>query len=99
MKHLLFGLKVVQVDQYVMATCNATQYKSLYLRLDDHWFEIKPSSFLLNATYQFEEDQSSDWCTIGIIPQVEKYVVLGNTFLRNYYVIFDMEMDRVGISN
>lgn len=52
MSYILMGKTSVQLDQYVLSTCDATQYPSLYLRLNQTWFEVKPSTYLINATYQ-----------------------------------------------
>lgn len=41
---------------------------------------------------------SSSLCRIGISQSQTNDVVLGLIFLRNFYVIFDMDQDRVGIA-
>ncbi len=79
------------LDKYVLSTCNTSEYLSIYLRLDNYWFEIKPESFILNLTYDTYPDLKN-LCTIGIIPSTD-VIILGNVFLRNYYTIFDLEND------
>eukprot|EP00347_Sterkiella_histriomuscorum_P005954 403354623 len=81
--------------QYLtFATCNASRYPSLWLRLEDAWFEIKPQTFIMEkpATVQ------GDYCPIGISSSGSNDVVLGLVFLRNYYMIFDFDNDNIGLS-
>lgn len=68
MGFLLYGKDTLMIDQYVLSTCDTTQYESIYLRLNDTWFEIKPSTFIMNATLQNMGSQYSSYCTIGIDP-------------------------------
>jgi hypothetical protein len=84
------------MDKYVLSSCNASSYQSLYLRLDNHWFEIKPESYILNHTY-VDSNELDGLCTIGIITATDQVIILGNVFLRNFYTIFDLEYDQLGL--
>lgn len=39
------------------------------------------------------------YCTLAFLPQSANYVILGAPFMRNYYMIFDLDQDIMGISN
>lgn len=67
--------------------------------MNDTYFEIKPSTFILNATYTGLGDEYGTMCPIGIIPNSANFIILGVPFMKNFYVIFDLDSDRVGISN
>ena len=81
--------------QYLtFATCNVAKYPSILLRLEDTWFELKPSTFILEKP----TGVSGDYCPIAITSSGSNDVVLGLVFLKNYYMIFDFDNDNVGIS-
>ena len=67
--------------------------------MDDTWFEIRPSTYIINATYQSLGDDAKVYCTVGIVPQQSNIVILGAPFMKNYYMIFDLDADRLGVSN
>ncbi|CDW76293.1 eukaryotic aspartyl protease family protein [Stylonychia lemnae] len=76
------------------STCNISAYPSINLRLDDTWFEIKPKTFILEkpATIQ------GDYCPIGISSSGSNDIILGLVFMRNYYMIFDFDNDKIGVA-
>lgn len=92
-----------------MVPCNSTNQQSIFVRLEDYWFEIQPKTYLINAFYPppnsiinqttNSQKQTQNLCTIGLLPHNESYILLGHTFMKNYYTIFDMELARVGLSN
>lgn len=102
MKYLLYGKTAYQLDDYVLSSCDVSSYNSIFVRLQDTWFEIRPSTFVLvNATYQIQSTNNDiqTYCTIGILAHTFDYVILGAPFMKNYYMIFDVENDKMGISN
>ena len=55
------------VDQYLLSSCDAKAYPSFYLRIDKYWFEISPSTYIINATYHKDGvDQYKDYCTLAL---------------------------------
>lgn len=64
------------------------------IRLDDTWFEIKPKTFILEKPPGI----SGDYCPIAISSSGSNDVVLGLVFMRNFYMIFDFDNDKVGIA-
>jgi hypothetical protein len=64
------------------------------LRLEDFWFEIKPSTFILPKPAGIV----GDYCPIGITSSGSNDVVLGLIFLENFYMIFDFTSDKVGMA-
>lgn len=106
---LLFNKTYYVINNYILSDCNASNYQSLYLRFDDFWLEVKPETFLLNKTINTSTSSSttgsgqsnqnnpySNLCTLAIMPSTDN-VLLGISFLRNYYVIFDLQNDQLGI--
>ena len=83
----------------MLSSCNVTAYPSLYIRVNQTFFEISPSTYLINATYQNVGNNYLDYCTIGLMPTSQNFMILGTAFMKNYYVIFDYERDAVGLSN
>jgi hypothetical protein len=94
MDSILRNKTVYYVDRYVLSSCNASQYLSIHLRLRDYWYEIKPETYLIKVTYTPENRTLAGLCTIGFLPSSDPNIVsLGSVFLRNYYVIFDLDKD------
>ena len=46
---------------YYYATCNKSAYQSLWLRLDDTWFEIQPRTYVMD-----QNPTDNRLCRIGI---------------------------------
>lgn len=51
MNFILFDKANIQIEQTVLSSCNLTQYPSLYLLLNDTWFEIPPALYVFNASF------------------------------------------------
>jgi hypothetical protein len=99
---ILSGKESYQVDDYVISSCNITQYNSIFLRIGETWYEIRPSTYVLqSATYQVQNSNNElkTFCTISIVPSQYDYIILGVPFMKNYYMIFDLDNDKFGISN
>eukprot|EP00347_Sterkiella_histriomuscorum_P017754 403348125 len=94
-KYILTNHTFYTFDKYILTSCNVSAFPSIYLRLDDFWFEIKPESYILNETLNTTNDQYKNLCTLAILPSSD-VIILGVPFLRNYYTIFDLENDQVG---
>lgn len=84
----------VDGQYYYYATCNYKSYPSIYLRLEDTWFQIQSSTFILESP----ANVNGDYCRIGISSSLSDDVLLGIVFIKNYYMIFDTDNDQVGIS-
>ncbi|CAG9330745.1 unnamed protein product [Blepharisma stoltei] len=65
------------------------EYPSLEFNLGDHAFEIPPSSYFM---------QINETCFTLLMPFEAPFWVLGDVFIRNYYIQFDMEKSRVGLA-
>jgi len=46
MNFILYNKTNIQIEQTVLSTCNLTQYPSIFLLLNDSWFEIPPSLYV-----------------------------------------------------
>ncbi len=77
------------------ATCDITAYPSIYLRIQDFWFEIKPETYVLPKPRGIV----GDFCPIAIASSNSNDVILGRPFMENYYMIFDIDSDEIGIAH
>jgi hypothetical protein len=60
--------------------------------VDKFWFEINPSTYIINATYHKSGgDQYKDYCTLALTKLQQNFIILGTAFMKNYYMIFDLE--------
>jgi Eukaryotic aspartyl protease len=80
-------------------TCErlARSLSSLKFKFGDSWsYVIPPSQYLINGTQFGVPNQ----CVIGVQGGIEEGypAVLGNIFLKNYYMMYDLENRKVGIS-
>ena len=78
---------------YYYASCKLQSYDSLWLRLEDYWFEIQPKTYVLD-----KHPTVTNLCRIGISQSQTSDVILGLDFLHNFYMIFDTEQDKIGIA-
>ena len=99
MNFILYNKTNIQIEQTVLSTCNLTQYPSIFLLLNDSWFEIPPSLYVQNASYSQQYGATGSYCALAIEPQEANLVILGAPFMQNYYVIFDVDQDIIGVSN
>jgi hypothetical protein len=61
---------------------------SVWLRFEGYWFEIPPSTYVLNMTISGYEG----YCPLGLVSyDGGDSVILGNIFLQDYYSIYDMD--------
>jgi hypothetical protein len=61
--------------------------------VDDYWLEIHPNDYILEVNL---EGQSG--CIISIMTSPAPYFILGDSFLRGYYTVHDMENNRIGFA-
>ena len=53
--------------------------------------EVHPSSFVLNV------QESPPVCVLGFQAHADETFILGAAFMRNYYTVFDMEYNLIGL--
>lgn len=90
---VMIGKADFDMDQsdYYYVYCNGT-YNSLYLLLGETWFEIPPSVYL------FTIPGYEQYCFIGITHISDSYWLLGDTFLRSYYSVWDSPNNRLSLA-
>lgn len=98
-----------QIDNPVLLDCSmglcigglscehiAPKLSNLTIKINDHFFDIMPQGFLINATDLGVEPEFENKCIFGVIPLPEivgdsLMFLLGDVFLRNFYSVFDYD--------
>jgi len=65
-------------------SCDKTGLESIFIAMEGSWFEIPPEAYLTELT-----DRSGKLCTLSIGINNANYWIGGDTFLMNYYMVFD----------
>lgn len=78
-------------DGYYIIRCS-DEFPSVFLLIDDHWFEVPPSTFI------FAIPGYPDYCYVGIHHVSDDYWLIGDTFLRGYYSVWDNPNNRIGLA-
>lgn len=84
--------EAIYYEDYGLAfsSCDLSTYYSLYFLMGDYWYEIPPSAFIFKL--------SNDECVIGFGEFFyEDYFLFGDTFLREFFSIYDEENNRMGL--
>ena len=68
--------------------CDTSKYPSLYFFIDGRYYEIPPSSYIVNQ-------KKSGLCILGIVPTNGKHFILGVVFLDSYYSILDDDNSQI----
>jgi hypothetical protein len=92
-KALMVGLKHYRLSRVLWGPCDTTLYPSLYLLMNGNWFEVPPSVYVGP-----KENSDSKYCSIDIDRNDDDTWLLGDTFLRNYYTVYDEENNQVGLA-
>jgi hypothetical protein len=74
--------------------CNKTLYPSVYLLLNQKWVEIPPTIYVSDSNW----DDKGKHCMIEIAESSGNYWIMGGSFLRGYYTVYDEENGRVGLA-
>ena len=68
-------------------------FPTLYFLIGGLWTEMKPNDYIIDSSI----DKDRSVCTLGIVPNTEDYWLLGDTFLRGYYSVFNMDSGQLGL--
>lgn len=78
-------------SNFILASCDVTLYKSVFLYVDNKFFEITPANYVLQVDIGIPGR-----CLIGFTKFGSEKWLLGAVFLRNYYSIWNEETDKIG---
>ena len=67
-----------------VASCNRSTYPTIFLFVNSTRFEINPYTYVLDYNSNITGN-----CTIALTSTWTNYWALGDSFLKNYYTIFD----------
>src|SRR5210317_215683 len=65
----------------------------VYIHIQGFWMQIPPSSYLIPLP-----SLPAGQCLLGFAPNTQETFVLGNTFLTNYYSVFDNDAGLVTVA-
>jgi hypothetical protein len=82
--------RVIERYGWTFSTCDLTQYESLFLLSNGIYYEIPPSSYVIDFGI-------SGWCGIGFMQSGGHDWLIGDVFLKNFYSVWDDANDRVGL--
>jgi hypothetical protein len=72
----------------IVSSCDRALYKSVFLYVDNKYFEITPSNYVLTVDIGIPGK-----CLIGFTKFSSDRWLLGDVFLRNFYSIWNEETD------
>jgi hypothetical protein len=76
-----------------VATCDLTKLHSIFIYADGNHLEITPASYVLNLDIGMPGK-----CLMGFTKNSANYWLMGDSFLRNFYTIWDEENDKLGFA-
>jgi hypothetical protein len=86
------GLKIMP-NGLMLGPCDTSLYPSLYLYIEGSYLEVRPETLVLT---EMPLGRNKQQCVLTIMESPYDFWILGDTFLRNYFTIFDEDSDRIG---
>ena len=81
-----------RIDGFTFFKCNdIPKLPTMDLRFGDYWLEVSVDDIVANF-------DGID-CAISLIESDRDYAILGNAFLRNFYVVYDQENQRMSFAS
>jgi len=68
------------------------KFPTLHFMMDEYWFQADPKDYIIVAS------KNGEICTMAISSNKQDFLILGNSFLRGYYSIHDMENGLLGLA-
>jgi Eukaryotic aspartyl protease len=79
----------------VFGPCDTSLYPSVYLYIEGYTYEIKPENYVFDA----QDPTNTNMCIIGFAQNsYTSYWLVGNTFLKNFYSVWDDEEGRLAFA-
>jgi len=72
-------------------SCDLDKYESMFLELGGYYFEIPPSSYVVDWSFY-----GYKWCDLGIVAENSDEWLFGDVLFRSYYNVWDEANSRVG---
>ena len=85
-KTVMKGISYDVYSNLVVATCDTSKYKSIYVVIDGYYLEITPENYVLTVDIGMP-----GYCLLGFTKNSGNYWLMGDSFLRNFYTIWDEE--------
>jgi len=92
---ILRGKKYANYFGTYITTCDTSQFESVYIYFNGYWMEIPPSTYIV---IMGDDGNGNNICGLGFVPNSSDYWLLGDVFLRNYFVVFDQGNDKIGFA-
>ena len=81
----------IKKDMYI-TDCNPELFPTVFLLLNEHWVEISPSDYISRASQGTKIS-----CFVDFIKSPMDMIILGDAFMRGFYVIHSDENNLVGV--
>ncbi len=85
---LMRGISYQVYSDAIVASCDRSLYKSVFLLIDNKFYEITPSNYVLTVDIGMPGK-----CLLGFTKFSTNRWLVGDVFLRNYYSIWNEETD------
>ncbi len=88
---ILRGKSFSKYQDIFVVPCDLSVYETVSLWINGYWFDIPPSAYILRVN-------NYPYCALGFKINGVKNYILGGTFLRSYYAVFDMDRNELGLA-
>mmetsp|Transcript_5396 Transcript_5396/g.9063 ORF Transcript_5396/g.9063 Transcript_5396/m.9063 type:complete len:166 (-) Transcript_5396:265-762(-) len=87
---ILKGHRFIENEgQYLISCANKDKFDPVKILIEGFWFEISPQDYVI---------EKEGACLLGLTALKEDYFLFGTIFMQGYYMVHDMDNNRVGIA-
>eukprot|EP00828_Plagiopyla_frontata_P041866 TRINITY_DN6101_c0_g1_i5.p1 TRINITY_DN6101_c0_g1~~TRINITY_DN6101_c0_g1_i5.p1 ORF type:complete len:306 (-),score=23.71 TRINITY_DN6101_c0_g1_i5:76-993(-) len=92
LQNQLSGLCQQQKDFYLCDCTDKTLFPSIYFNTElETTLQVAPNAYLIPRG-------SGEFCTLGVTVSEYPFMIFGDAFMKNYFIAFDKENNKIGIS-